>query len=235
MGTKGNADTGRTGVGALMLEALSRDYTLRKNDVGADARLAKKGMVFETESYEVEGVGHLCILRMNAMLGLMKMETAVLAVWEKDLPLLNLDWVKAMGKETQIVELYDVQLAPYPAERLEAFRRFLDRDGDLQDYVSPGQHWYDKILYPCSYHKSGKGIAQRLNAAARDYVSEYLTQLSEAAACDRSAKREKVRGFAETLFAQGGPAVDQVVKLFGRETASRLVLGHMYGVGPDAR
>ena len=234
MGKQNTPDTGRTGVGALMLKALSHDHTLQRNDIGADARLAKKGMVFETESYEVEGVGHFCILRMNAMLGLMKMETAVLAVWEKDLPLLNLDWVKAMGKETQIVELYDVQLAPYPMERLSAFRRILDRDGDLQDYVSPGQHWYDKILYPCSYHKSGKGIAQRLNAAARDYVSEYMAQLSEAPVCDSAAKREKVRDFAETLFAQGGPAVDQVVKLFGRETASRLVLGHMYGVDQGA-
>ena len=213
----------------LLLEELSAVYPVRKLDIGADARLSKKGMVFETESYQVEGIGHFCILRMNAMLGLMQMETAVLAVWEKDLPLVNLDWVKAMGKETQIVELYDVQLAPYPAEKLAAFQSLRDKDGDLTDYVSPGTHWYDAILYPCSYHKTGKGVSRRLNEAALAYVRLTLEQLAEAPNCDSAAKREKIRSFAETLFAQGGPAVDQVVKLFGRETAARLVLGHMYG------
>ena len=45
-----------------------------------------------------------------------------------------------------------------------------------------------------------------------------------------TAKKEKVAAFASTLFSQGGPAVDTIVKLFGREAAERLILHHMYGV-----
>ena len=44
------------------------------------------------------------------------------------------------------------------------------------------------------------------------------------------AKQAKNRAFAERLFAEGGPAVDQVTKLFGTETARRLILRYMYGV-----
>ncbi len=216
------------GLGETVYGLLARRFALKKRDLGADARLSKRGMSFTTEVYEIPALGQLCLLRMNAMLGLMKMETAVLAVNGKDLPLLNLDWVRALGRETQIVELYDTQLAPYPPEKLAAFEALRARDRDLPDMESK-PHWYDAILYPCSYHKAGKGLTERLARAARDYTETYLGQLAEAPACDAAAKKEKTRAFAERLFTEGGPAVDQVTKLFGAETAKRLILRHMYG------
>ena len=217
------------GLGDMVRTRLEKQYALKKEDLGADARLSAKGMVFETESYEIPDLGHFCILRMNAFLGLMKMETAVLAVTGKDVPLLNLDWVRAFGKETQIVELYDTQLTPYPDEALEEFDALRRRDDDLPG-MSSGGRWYDAILYPCSYHKAGKKLTERLSAAARDYTAVFLRQLAEAPACDAQAKQAKNRAFAERLFAEGGPAVDQVTKLFGAETAKRLILRYMYGV-----
>lgn len=217
------------GLGDMVRTRLEKQYALKKEELGADARLSAKGMVFETESYEIPDLGHFCILRMNAFLGLMKMETAVLAVTGKDVPLLNLDWVRAFGKETQIVELYDTQLTPYPDEALEEFDALRRRDDDLPG-MSSGGRWYDAILYPCSYHKAGKKLTERLSAAARDYTAVFLRQLAEAPACDAQAKQAKNRAFAERLFAEGGPAVDQVTKLFGAETAKRLILRYMYGV-----
>ena len=219
------------GLGDMVRTLLEQQYTLKKEELGADARLSKKGMVFETEAYEIPDLGHFCILRMNAFLGLMKMETAVLAVTGKDLPLLNLDWVRAFGRETQIVELYDTQLTPYPEKALAEFDALRRRDGDLPEQEAKAARWYDAILYPCSYHKAGKGLSGRLSAAARDYFTLFLRQLADAPSCDSAAKAEKVKAFAERLFAEGGPAVDQVTKLFGAETARRLILRHMYGVG----
>ncbi len=222
--------SGRQGLGDMVRTLLEKQYALKKEDLGADARLSKKGMVFETEAYEVRDLGHLCILRMNALLGLMKMETAVLAVETKDVPLLNLDWVRAFGRETQFVELYDTQLTPCPDKALAAFDALRRRDDDLPTPEPGGAHWYDAILYPCSYHKAGKGLTERLAAAARDYTETFLRQLAEAPACDAQARQAKIRAFAERLFAEGGPAVDQVTKLFGPETAKRLILRHMYGL-----
>ena len=186
-------------------------------------------MVFETEVYAVEGLGHLCILRMNAFLGLMKMETAVLAVTERDVPLLNLDWVNAAGKETMMAELYDTMLQPSQAETLARFQAVKDRDGDLPEPPAK-PHWYDSLLFPCSYHKSGKKLSQRFNRAAADYMRVFLTALEAASPCAKAEKGAKIRRFAETLVAQGGPAVDMVTRLFGAETAHRLILRHMYGV-----
>ena len=217
------------GLGDMVRDQLEQQYTLRKKELGADARLSKSGMVFETEVYEIAALGHFCILRMNAFWGLMKMETAVLAVSNRDVPLFNLDWVRAMGKETQIIELYNTQHAPCPDTALAEFDSLRRRDNDLPD-TTPSAHWYDAILYPCSYHKVGRKISDRLHAAARDYTALYLRQLADAPVCDSAAKQEKTRAFAERLFAEGGPAVDQVTKLFGAEVAKRLILRHMYGV-----
>ncbi len=220
-------------LGKLLLDTLGRSFALRKKELGADARLSKKGMAFETEVYTIGEIGQLCILRMRAMLGLMRMETAVVSVTGRDLPLFNVDWVLAMGKETLMAELYDTQLSPCSQEALDAFQKLKDRDADLPAPEAK-PHWYDPILYPCSYCKTGKGLTERFNAASRAYVEEFVTQLAAAPACDPREKGQKVRAFAETLFSQGGPAVDAFTGLFGREVARRMILDHMYGASQDA-
>ena len=216
--------------GQWMLEQLSGPFSVVKEDIAGDARLKKGPFVLETESYRVEGVGHYCILRMNALFGLMKMETLVLAATERDLPLLNLDRVCAMGKDTQIAELYDTQLQPWPEEEQAAFQALRERDADLAEPEKKGERWFDSLLYPCSYHKTGKKCARRLDRTAQEYACAFLACLNAAPPCDPKAKKEKVRAFAGTLFERGGPAVDMVTKLFGPEIARRLILHHMYGV-----
>ena len=214
--------------GYMCIDALRGRYRLIPSDIGEDALMKAKGMTFTTGSYEVEGLGHLCVLRMKAFAGLMKMETAVLAVRSKDMPLLNIDWMTVAGSETQIVELYDVQLEDYPAEKLDSFAEIRDRDSDLKDYC-PGDHWYDDIKYPCSYSKKDRNAAGRFNAAARSYLRTYLKQAETAKPCSESEKTALIRNYAEQLISQGGPAVDQVTRLFGDDFARRLILRHMYG------
>ena len=222
--------SGHIDVGSMCLDALRERYRLIPEDIGADAAMKAKGMKFTTESYKVDGLGHFCILRMKAFAGLMKMETAVLAVNGKDLPLLNIDWMSVAGNETQIVELYDVQLAEYPAEHLDAFAAIRDRDGDIEEYTS-GDHWYDNIRYASSYSKRGKKVSDRFNAAAEAYLTTYLDQAESAEACDTAGKTDLIRNYAGQLLTQGGPAVDQVKKLFGEDYARRLIQRYMYGVG----
>ncbi|MDO4796882.1 MAG: hypothetical protein Q4A01_02560 [Coriobacteriales bacterium] len=221
-----------TDLGTLALAALNTHATLRPKDLGSDARLSKRGMTFTTEAYDVEGVGHLCIMRMKAFAGLMRMETVILAPAQMDMPLFNIDWVRAFGKETQIAELYDDQLQPWPdvcQEEIDRIRRQYD---DLPN-MAHADHWYDDILYPCSCAKQGKGIEDRLAQMAQDYLAAYVAQLGVLPACDHEQKAAAVRSFAEHLYADGGPAVQQVAKLFGQQTAQRLVVHHMYGVEDD--
>ena len=105
---------------------------------------------------------------------------------------------------------------------------YRDRDSDLKEYC-PGDHWYDDIKYPCSYSKKDRNAAGRFNAAARSYLRTYLKQAESAKPCIESEKTALIRNYAEQLISQGGPAVDQVTRLFGDDFARRLILRHMYG------
>ncbi|MBR5338147.1 MAG: hypothetical protein IK152_09205 [Lachnospiraceae bacterium] len=217
-------------LGERVVDRLSSSFTVKKNDIGRCAKLSKGGKTFYTESYRVEGAGHLCVMKMSAMLGLMKMETVVLAPIERDLPLFNMDWVGVLGNETFIVELYDDQLSPCPQEIMDRLNEIKEKDEDLADYSSKEAHWFDDILYPASYHKTGKRLSYRFSDTAERYYNEFISRLEAAPVCDMTAKEEKVRSFAETLYKEGGPAVDQVKKLFGEKIAGELIVEHMYGI-----
>lgn len=220
----------RKDLGILIRGRLLPHYRLRALDTGAEAKLSAKGMHFVTDTYEVGDIGHLCVMTMNAMGGLMKMEAAVLSVFGRDVPLLNIDWVSAFGRETQIVELYDTQIEPYPRKLLDEFAAVKVRDADLKDYEPKGIHSYDSIKYTESYQKTARRASGRLSAAADDYIRIFVEQLLRAPECDRTQKEAKVRAFTDMLLSDGGVAVNQMTKLFGRETAERVVRTHLYGV-----
>lgn len=222
-------------LGQYATAALGQYFELIPGNIGADAHLSKRGMTFDTKSCEIKGVGHLCVMRMNAFMGLMKMETIVIAPTKVDMPLFNVDWVSAFGTETLIAELYDTQLEPWPGEAQKKFEEIREEYLDVEDNES-GEHWYDSVLYPVSIHKKGKGLTDRFNDAAKDYIDLFaaeLAELSEPAAagkCPADLKRARVGDFARTLVENDGPAVNMMAKLFGEETMRRIVLKHMYGV-----
>ena len=221
----------RIKLGEFAKSALASCYVMKSESLGEDAHLSKRGLSFDIEAGEIEGIGHYCILNMRAVLGLMHMETVVIAPTHVDAPLINVDWVRALGKETQIVELYDNQIAPWPEPFQAEFNRILSSNEDLPDAPEGDARWYSSILYPCSCHKSGKGLSDRFSSLAQDYLVSYIAHLSVAEPCDVAEKKERVRQFAQRLFDEGGPAVDTVANLFGTQTAHRVILEHMYGVG----
>ena len=222
-------------LGQYATAALGQYFELIPGNIGADAHLSKRGMTFDTKSCEIKGVGHLCVMRMNTFMGLMKMETIVIAPTKVDMPLFNVDWVSAFGTETLIAELYDTQVEPWPGEAQKKFEEIQEEYLDVEDNES-GEHWYDSVLYPVSIHKKGKGLTDRFNDAAKDYIDLFaaeLAELSEPAAagkCPADLKRARVGDFARTLVENDGPAVNMMAKLFGEETMRRIVLKHMYGV-----
>ena len=216
-------------LGQYTVDSLRRYCDFVPKDLGEDARRSKRGMTCETKSWEIRGLGHLCVMRMNAFFGLMKMETIVIAPFEADLPLYNADWVNAFGTETQIAELYDTQLEPWPGESQEKYGKIKTAFADLPD-APAGEHWYDSVLYPCSIHKKGKKLTDRFNKLAEEYTDLFVAELAAAEKCPADEKKARVSAFAHKLVENDGPAVSMMAKLFGKETMQRIVLKHMYGV-----
>lgn len=214
----------------LAVRLLENHFTLTKRDIGNDAAMKRKGFKFVTNVYDIEGIGHVCTMKMKAFGGVVKMETVIICPDTKDVPLFNMDWISAGGAETFIAELYDVQLEPYPEEDLIDFQVIRECDSDLKDKEYDEPRWYDDILYPCSYHKHGRLAADRFTDASIKYLKTMIAKLEKSEDCDAELKVEKRREFAERLLSEGGSAVDFWKELFGEDTAEKMVLDNIYSV-----
>lgn len=199
-----------------ILAALGKHYSVTEEKGIPYEKLDKSGMHFRISSYEVPGLGHLCAMEMTAMLGLMKMESVVLTAEAKDLPLFNIDTVRAAGRHTLLVEFYDTMVSPLAPDQESLFRAAADRFASLPSYET-GPRWYDSIRYDFSLGKTGKETRKQGEAIIRAYMEAYLEAARRAPDTDPEVKKAKTRAYADQLLAQGGPAVDQFRKLFGEE------------------
>lgn len=215
-------------IGNIALHCLENGFEVTKKDIGSDAVMKKRGIAVTTECYDVKDAGHLCIMRIRAMLGIMKAETVVFAPHKKDLPLFNVDRFSMFGREMLLGEIYDDQLAPCPEALTDRFEKIKQRCSDLED-MKQEPHWYDSLLYSCSFSKMFKKDTKRLLTAANSAVKAYLMSLAAAPICDEKAKAAKVREFALKLCQNGGSSVDTMKKSFGDEAAKHIVVELLYG------
>ncbi len=208
------------------LNQLKQKYGLKKRNMG-DLAVIKKGMYrFDSEAYEIEGVGNLFIIEMKAMLGLMKMETIVLTPVEKDLSFCNLDTIDAMGNTTSMFEMYDTCIK---AADLSSFDPVKEKYAHLQDYES-SPRWYDEYKLSSCIAKKGKKIKDEAEGMLKECFGLYLELLDKAEDCNPSRKKEKNKVYAEGLLSNGGAAVDSMNKIIGPEKTSELIRKFMYAV-----
>lgn len=140
-----------------------------------------------------------------------------------------MDLIRGSGKTTAYTEFYNNLFAPEDGMLQRDCEGILEGDRDLPD-LPVEDHWYNAIRCPFSYAKTQKGKGERMVKSCRRYADAFLEELSRAPVCDPERKKERVLVFAFHLVEQGGPAVNQMKRMFGPETTRRLVMGHMYGV-----
>ena len=203
----------------IILSGMNRLYGLKPIVGNPYAKIDKSGMHFTITTYEVKGFGHLSVIDMKAMLGLMKMESVILNAETKDLPLFSGDFIKAMGKCTLLEEFYDTMIDPIPDADITVYRGVKAKYADLPLY-STEPHWYDSIRYDFTLGATDKSLNTRKEGITADYLAAYLKNAEHAPAADPAHKKEKTKAYVDGLLTNGGPAVNQFKKLFG-EAATR--------------
>ena len=140
-----------------ILNLIKEKYELNPKKVREFQTFKAKGMTFKCETYSAEGLGHVSVMRAKGFLGLMKMDTLVIAPENKDLPLLSYDRINAMGNDTLIIELYDTM--GDKKANLSTLAGVKSRFTHLPDRFAEGEepkHWYDDIRLPETTSKKGK-------------------------------------------------------------------------------
>ncbi len=215
--------------GEMFLKKLQERYEVKETDLKENALLKKAGMKFAMRSFEVADLGHFFIMDMTGMLGAMNMETCVLAVETRKVPLVNIDYVNAMGKESMMAEYYDLAEDVLPEGFPEKFEALKKADSALEDYPAEEQ-WYNKYLLPFTYRKKGKKARDHFLQVAAKEADLFLDMTEKAEAADPEERKKITLSFTQGLLDEGGPAINSFVKLFGREKTEEVVKKCMYGV-----
>ncbi|MBR0138553.1 MAG: hypothetical protein IJM15_09090 [Erysipelotrichaceae bacterium] len=208
----------------LIKREIEKRYTLKPREMG-DLKTIKKSVYhFECESYEIEGIGNLFFIDLKAMLGLMKMETAVITPVYRDLSFCNLDTVSAAGNNTAMFEMYKTSLRD---EDLSGFEAIREKYAHLPDYKSEPR-WYDEMKLSSCIAKKGRKMAEKQQMMLEECLEQYLKELEKAPQCDPQEKIAANRKYADRLVSEGGVAVDSLTKIIGAEKCSELIKNYMY-------
>ncbi len=205
-------------------QELGKRYVLKERNMG-DLKTIKKGVYhFESESYEIEGIGNLFIIDLKAMMGLMRMETVVITPVYRDLSFCNFDTVRAAGQTTAMFEMYKTSLRD---EDLSSFDYIRDKYAHIRDYASQPR-WYDALKLSSCIAKKGKRIAGTAENMLVECLVRYLELLDKAPKCDPQAKIAANRQYVDRLISEGGVAVDSLSKIIGHEKCAELIEKYMY-------
>ena len=199
-------------------------FHLTEQDIGEFSDMKGRGMRFITKVYEAESGGQLCLMEMKAAAGLMRMETGVFSPTDLDGPILSFDHIKAVGKETLIIELYDCTFSHPAFDEIEEVKK---RYESIPDY-DPGQHWYDAMRLPVSVFKQGRKVTEEMSMLFKDYSDIYFRLLKGCLPCDPDEKKKCNGEFVNGLLSNGGPAVDTFRKMMGDEKTETFLRNYMF-------
>lgn len=211
-------------LGALV-EKINAAHPMTKLEIGEYAEIKAPMMKFEISAYKAEGLGHVSVMSMSGMLGLMKMDTIIINPKDRDLPLLSYDRVYAAGNDTFIVELYDTMASPVEMSALGKVKS----DAAALPQNDLGEHWYDNIKLPESLSFKGKKNHEAdFDRVALSALEAYFAA-EDNKDFDAGVKAEKSDLYIEGLLKNGGPSTSVFLKLFGEEKTADLFRTVLFG------
>lgn len=208
-----------------VLAKLKENYTVTPVDVGDYKEMKIYGiMKFDVEQYNIEELGNLSIMRMNA-LGLMQMSTVVITPTDKNMPLLSADYMYILSNRKAYLEFYDVV-----AEKDADYNQLLTSLADVQknydhlENIETSEAWYADLLTVTSY-KSGKPEADEdLKSMLLDSLDVYMTHAKQIPLLTAEEKAEKLDitiKYTDGLIEKGGISTDVFKKELGPEETKK--------------
>lgn len=205
------------------LSILKENYKLTPVDPGRFGTIKVYGaMNFLVEQYTMEGIGNLSVMRMKMGLPLMTMATVVVTPFEKNLPLLSVDFIYMMGNRKAYIEFYDLV-----AKKDESYLRHISSLAAIsQRYAAlppcpPSCAWYDHLLTAAVY-RGGKAaddplLIDMLGACVRGFT-EMCAAAPRLDETEQAEKRRITAEYVDNLVAQGGTSTNVFKKALGEET-----------------
>lgn len=204
----------------VVLEELNKQYTVTEVDPGKYTEMKMYGiMKFRVEQYDIEELGNLSVMRVNA--GVMQMATIVITPKDKNLPLMSADYMYILSNRKSYLEFYDV-VKEKDAEYNQLLKNLsvvVSNYSHLEDFAA-SEAWYEHLLSVDAY-KAGKpehdeDTVQMLADSVKVYL-EHGKQLPVLSEEDKTEKRNITLAYTDGLIEKGGISTDVFKKELGPE------------------
>jgi len=199
---------------------VKKNHTVTEIPAGEYQEMTAMGVLkFHAKQYDIEGVGNLSTMTVNA--GVMQMATIVFTPLKKDIPLLSCDYMYILGNRKSYLELYDLvnDRDDVYESLLSEYQTVQDRYNAIPD-TEASKAWYTDLLTIVTYKASKKSDDAALQQLLLDTVGVYLNQAdayAEMPAEAQAAKRELIKTYSDDLIDQGGVSTDFFKQSFGAD------------------
>ena len=189
-------------------------------------------MNFHVKHYEIEEIGNLSVMTVNA--GFMQMASLIITPRDKNLPLMSSDYMYILGKRKSYLEYYNLV---EDAEN-EQYKSVLNGLADvLQNYSqyeedSRNEYWSDSLVTAGAYKLSKSADDETLKQMMLDSVSAYMSASKELPLLDDAAVKTKLditKKYTEGLISNGGVSTDVFKAQLGEETTRDFFDKVMFG------
>ena len=209
------------------LEVIKNYTKLEEVDIGEYKKINIKNVFpFYTNAYKIENIGFLAILSIN--IGISQVFSFHLSPYEKDFPILIIDYMSFFGFQQAIFEAYNTTLDKNNDlinNFIEEFEELKKSYSDLKDWeISP--KWSDDRIVAKMSKKGYDSKDNRFKSLFSDVIEIYMKNIMKMPKLEgdeRNNKSELIKEFAEQMAKNGGIAStifkssmkeEDVIKLF---------------------
>ena len=191
-------------------------------DAGEFKQIKMYGLMkFDVSQYEINDTGNLSVMKVN--MGFMQMISFVITPYDKNMPLMSMDFMYIMGKRKAYVEFYDLvadKTSDDYISVLDKIKEFESKYSSLED-ISTDPAWYDDLM-TIALHKAGKRpdddeqIEEMFCDAIRCYM-EKANELDKLSDEEKAVKREITQKYSDNLISKGGVSTNVFKKALGED------------------
>lgn len=202
------------------MKKLSEYTDVTPVDAGEYSEIKLYGLMkFDVSQYDVSELGNLSVMKVN--MGFMQMASFIITPYEKNMPMLSMDFMYIGSNRKAYVEFYDLVKDTSDSaytEVLGSLKALQSSYSDMEELaVDPA--WYDDLL-TVVMHKVSKDDT-RVKKLFVDSVDTYMQAASglEALSDDaRAEKHEITQKYCDDLVSNGGVSTDVFKKELGEAT-----------------
>lgn len=203
------------------LEEVKNVYSIEPVDAGEYSEIKMYGiMKFDVDQYDVKDFGNLSVMKMN--MGFMQMASFVLTPYEKDVPMLSMDFIYVLGDRKTYTEYYDLTAdknSPEYSGVLTELKKLDERYFTLED-LKTTPAWYDDLMTVAIHKQATSKEDEKICKLFGDSVGLYMDaskRLEKMPADARTKKLGITQEYCDRLIEKGGVSTDVFKKELGAE------------------